>query len=56
VTTYITKGAPFSLGSPFIRIQQLSVLAMKKSYDEWPPGKFFRQHVSEDKTCQNDLW
>ena len=34
MTTYITKGAPLLLESPLIRTLQLSVPAVKKSYDE----------------------
>jgi len=40
VTTYITKCAPFFSWNLLIRTQQLSVLVVHKSYDEWPPGSF----------------
>jgi len=33
VTTYITKGAPFFLGSPLLRTLQLSALAGEQSWD-----------------------
>jgi len=56
VTTFITKGAPFLSGSSLLRTPQLSVLAREQPWDWWPPGKFPRQHVSEDETCWKCLW
>jgi len=56
VTAYITKGVPSFSGSPFLRTLQLSVLAMKKSYDRGPPVKFPGQCVREDEVCRKGLW
>jgi len=56
VTTYITKDAHFFSGSSLLRTPQLSVLAGEQFSDGWPPGKFSRQHVSEDEACRKGLW
>jgi len=56
VTTYITKGVPFFLESPFLTTLPLSVLAGEQSWHGWPPGKFLKQCVSEDKAHRKDLW
>jgi len=49
---YHQKCTFFFSGIPLVRTPQLSVLACEQSYDGWPPGKFLRQRVSEDKARQ----
>ena len=46
----------FFSGSHLMETSQLSVLSWGQSRNGWPPGKFSRKCVSEDKTHWKDLW